>query len=254
MVRARSSGNNRVRLLTPQSALPPATTPIPAIPQVTAVSAASLQTGAIAPGEIVTIYGSGIGPAQGMAGSWNTSGLLTNLLGGSEVYFDGVPAPMFYAQAGQVNVQAPYTIGGRTTTHIEVRYQGQTVGAADLAVAAAAPAFFPTVLNPDGSLNGVNNPAAQGAILTFFATGEGVTTGANVTGQPAAAPYPQPVLPVNLSVNGFGATLLYAGEAPGLIGLLQIDAMLPPGTTSGGSNAVLSVGSAAAPPVSIWVK
>ena len=180
------TGNSRVRRISPQAAAQPITSPVTPLPQLSAVNAASLLGGAVAPGEIVTIYGSGIGPPQGIAGTLNASGLLSNLLGGSEVRFDGVAAPIFYAQAGQVNAQAPYTIAGQTTTHLEVLYQGFSVGQADLPVSAAAPAVFPTVLNPDGSLNGAANPTSQGAILTFFATGEGITTGANVTGQPAS--------------------------------------------------------------------
>jgi uncharacterized protein (TIGR03437 family) len=247
------TGNNRVRRLSPQ-AIPQATAPVTALPPVTAVNAASLLGGAIAPGEIVTIYGSGIGPVQGVPGVFNASGLLSNLLGGSEVHFDGVPAPIFYAQAGQVNAQAPYTIAGQSTTHVEVLYQGQTVGKADVTVAAAAPALFPTVLNPDGSLNGASNPAPQGSILTFFATGEGLTNGANVTGQPASAPYPQPVLPASITIDGAAAQLLYAGEAPGVVGMLQVNALIPTGTASGGVNVVLTVGTTAAPPMSVWVQ
>ncbi len=248
------TGNNRVRVLSPQAATPPAITPVTATPLLSAVSAASLLAGPIAPGEIVTIYGTSIGPVQGIAGTLNASGLLMNLLGGSEAYFDGVPAPLFYAQAGQVNAQAPYTIAGQTFTHVEVRYQGQTAGAADLQVAPASPALFPTVLNPDGSLNGVTNPAPAGGVLTFFATGEGLTSGANVTGQPAPFPYAQPVLPAMMSIGGETANLLYAGEAPGLIGMLQVNAVIPPDAVSGGNNCVLTIGTYASTPLSVWVR
>jgi uncharacterized protein (TIGR03437 family) len=248
------SGNNRVRRLSPQATPPPTAAPVTTLQQVTAVNAASLLGGAIAPGEIVTIYGSGIGPLQGVPGAMNTSGLLSNLVGGSEVHFDGVAAPIFYAQAGQVNAQTPYTIAGQSTTHVEVFYQGQPAGEADVPVTPAAPAVFPTVLNPDGSLNSTSNPALQGSILTFFATGEGVTNGANVSGQPASSPYPQPVLPVSIAIGGAAATVLYAGEAPGLVGMLQVDAIVPAGTVSGGVNAVLTVGATPAPPVSLWVQ
>ncbi len=248
------SGNNRVRRLSPQAIPPPtiATVTVPA--PVSAVSAASLLGGAIAPGEIVTIYGSGIGPVQGVVGGLNASGLLSNLVGGAEVHFDGVAAPIFYAQAGQVNAQAPYTIAGQSTTHMEVFYQGQIAGEADVPVAAAAPAVFPTVLNQDGSLNSASNPAIQGSTLTFFGTGEGLTNGANIAGQAAAPPYPQPLLPVSITIGGTTATLLYAGEAPGLVGMSQVNAMVPAGTTSGSVNAVLTVGAIPAPAVSLWIQ
>jgi uncharacterized protein (TIGR03437 family) len=246
------SGNNRVRRLTPQAVLPPAA--VTTLQQVSVVSAASLLGGAIAPGEIVTIYGSGIGPLQGVPGTMNASGLLSNLAGGSEIHFDGVAAPIFYAQAGQVNAQAPYTIAGQSSTHVEVFCQGQPVGEADVPVAPAAPAVFPTVLNPDGSLNSASNAAMQGSILTFFATGEGLTDGANVTGQPTSAPYPQPMMPVTIIIGGVPATVLYAGDAPGLVGMLQVNTIVPAGTASGGVNAVLTVGATSAPAVSVWIQ
>lgn len=248
------SGNNRVRRLVPQAAPPANPPPANTLATFTAVNAASLTPGPVSPGEIVTIYGSGLGPVGGVTGTFNANGLLANLLGGAEVLFDGVPAPLFYAQAGQLNVQAPYTIAGQTTTHAVVQYQGQPVAAADLAVTATAPAIFPTVLNADGTLNSAANPVSQGSVVTFFATGEGMTTGANVAGQAASAPYAQPVSPVTLAVSGTAAQLLYAGQAPGLIGMMQVNAQLPTGLTSGSVSAVLTVGAESGPAASVWIR
>ena len=248
------TNNNRVRRMISQAAPPPAATPVVALPVVTTVNAASLAAGPIAPGEILTIYGSGIGPQQGLPGALDSSGLVANLLGGSEVHFDGVPAPLFYAQAGQINVQAPYTIAGQVTTYVEVIYQGQTVAASNLSVATAAPAIFPTVLNPDGSWNSAANPSPQGGILTLFATGEGLTNGSNVAGQAASAPYATPQLPVAITVGSGTAAVLFAGEAPGLVGMLQVDAQLPAGLAWGALTLQLTVGAIAAPVLTIWVQ
>ena len=115
------TGNNRVRRLVPQAA-PPAG--LVALPPLSAVSAASLLPGPVAPGEIIVIFGAGLGPESGVAGALDSSGVLANLLSGAEVRFDGVPAPLFYAQFGQINVQVPYTVAGNTTTHVQALYQG----------------------------------------------------------------------------------------------------------------------------------
>ena len=184
------TGNNRVRRLVPQA--PPAPPAPVVMPPLSAVSAASLLPGPIAPGELIVIFGAGLGPESGVAGALDSSGILANLLAGAEVRFDGVPAPMFYAQFGQLNVQAPYTIAGNTATHVQALYQGIPSGSLDLAVAIAAPAVFPVVVNLDGSLNSQTAPTTLGSIVTFFATGEGLTNGPNVSGQAAAAPYPAP--------------------------------------------------------------
>jgi uncharacterized protein (TIGR03437 family) len=123
----------------------------------------------------------------------------------------------------------------------------------DVPVAAAAPALFPAVLNPDGSLNSASAPAPPGSILTFFATGEGLTNGPNVAGQPAAAPYPPPTQPVTLSIAGVQAEILYSGSAPGLIGVLQVNARIPGSLPPGdGMEVKLTVGAAESPPLTIW--
>ena len=96
--------------------------------------------------------------------------------------------------------------------------RAKLVGASDVQVAAAAPAIFPVIVNQDGWINSASAPAARGDIVVFYATGEGFMNIGNVTGQPAAAPYPQPRLPVQVTVAGIDAEILYAGSAPGFVG------------------------------------
>jgi uncharacterized protein (TIGR03437 family) len=245
------TGNNRIRRLVPQAA--PAALVV--LTPLTAVSAASLLPGPVAPGEIIVIFGADLGPESGVAGALDSSGVLANLLSGAEVRFDGVPAPLFYAQFGQLNVQVPYTVAGNAVTHVEALYQGIPSGSLDLAVVSAAPAVFPVVVNLDGSPNSATAPTALGSILTFYATGEGITDGPNVSGQAAVAPYPSPVLPVTLTVAGFPAQILYVGSAPGAVGLLQVNARVPAAfIPTGPVVAELAVGSAVAPGLTIWLK
>jgi uncharacterized protein (TIGR03437 family) len=246
------TGNNRVRRLVPASAAP---SPLVALTPLSAVSAASLLPGPVAPGELIVVFGAGLGPESGVAGVLDSSGVLANLLSGAEVRFDGVPAPVFYAQFGQMNVQVPYTVAGNAVTHVQALYQGIVSGSLDLVVVAAAPALFPVVVNQDGSPNSALDPTALGSILTFYATGEGLTNGLNVSGQAAAVPYPSPILPVTLTVAGFPAQILYAGSAPGAVGLLQVNARVPAGfIPTGPVAAELAVGSAVAPDLTIWLK
>jgi uncharacterized protein (TIGR03437 family) len=249
------TGNNRVRRLTPDSEIVTVGPPPVGVP-LALVNAASQGQGAVAPGEIVTIYGTGIGPASGLTGTLDATGLMGNLLGGAEVRFDGVPAPLFYAQASQINAQVPYTIAGESVTQIAVLYQGQTVGTLSLPVVAAAPALVTTSINQDGSYNSASAPAARGTIVTFFGTGEGLTNGANIAGQPAAAPYPAPLLAVTLTVAGIPAQLLYAGEAPNYSGLLQVDAVMPGGFVPSGPVAVLLILGTVppSPPITVWLQ
>jgi uncharacterized protein (TIGR03437 family) len=247
------TNNNRIRRMVPDSVLPPDPVILP--PAITALNSASQRQGPVAPGEIVAIFGAGIGPEAGVSGTFDSAGLLANVLGGSEVRFDGVPAPLFYAQSGQINVQVPYTVNANSITHVEVFYQGHSSGTLDLPVAATMPALFGITINQDGSINSETSPAPRGTILTFFATGEGLTDGPNIAGQAAAAPYPRPLLPVTLAIAGVNAQLLYAGSIPGGVGVLQLNARVPSGFVPPGLTSVeLELGGFAAPAVTVWLK
>ncbi len=248
------TANQRIRRLVPQT-VSPEPDPVTAPPALSAVNAASQQPGAVAPGEILTIYGENLGPDSGLAASFDAIGALPDQLGGTEVRFDGISAPILYTQAGQVNVQAPYGIAGKQTTHVEAFYQGQSAGTVDLNVTAAAPALFPLAFNQDSSPNSASAPAARGTIVTFFATGEGLTDGPNRSGTGAAAPYSKPKLPVTVSIGGISADILYAGSAPGLAGTLQVNARVPGAFLAPGTTTVqLQVGSNASPPLTIWIR
>ena len=218
------------------------------------VNAISLQQGAVAPGEIVAIFGAGLGPDAGVTGALDATGMLPAALGGVEVRFDGTAAPLFYAQAGQVNVQVPYTVAGSATVGVEVSYQGKLVGSTTVPVAPSAPAMLALATNPDGSPNAQSTPAQRSNWMTFYATGEGLTDGPNLAGQPAQAPYPHPLQPIVLTIAGVNAQILFAGSAPGMIGILQINAIVPGGFVAPGEAAVeLTLGTAKAPPINIWL-
>jgi len=246
------TGNSRVRKLTAE-APPPESIAMP--PPIAVSNAAGPGTGPVAPGEIVTITGTGLGPESGVAASFDGGGLLPALLAETEVWFDGVPAPLLYVQAGQVTAQVPYAVSGQAVTVVEARYRRVTRGLASVAVADAAPALFPATRNADGSLNSADNPAARGSVVTFLATGEGLGDGPNIPGLAAADPPPRPRLPVSLRIAGLDVQVLYAGAAAGQAGVLEIDVRVPAGFVAPGEARVeLAVGSFAAPPASLWLK
>jgi uncharacterized protein (TIGR03437 family) len=245
------SGNNRVRRLVPEGVIAPAIMAQPAAAAV--VNAASMLAGPVAPGEIVSIFGTGLGPDAGAIGAYGAGGLLSTALGGVEVRFAGVSAPLFYVQAGQINAQVPYeTASG--AAQVEVYYRAELVGEADVQVAAASPAIFPVLVNQDGWINCPSAPAARGEIVVFYATGEGLTATGDVTGQPAAPPYAQPRLPVTVTVGGVNAETLYAGSAPGFVGVMQVNIRVPGGVAPGQAAVQLSVGGFASPAVTVWVE
>ncbi len=222
--------------------------------ELSVLNAASLLEGPIAPGEILTIFAAGLGPEEGSVGSFDSMGRLATNVDGTEVWFNDVPAPIFYAQSAQLNVQAPYAVAGAATVKMEIFRKGRSLAAVVLAVKEAAPALFPVAANPDGSPNSSESPAPRGGIVTLYATGEGLTDGSNLAGQIAEPPYARPRLPVALLVGGVGAELLFAGAAPGMVGVLQINARLPGDYLPRGRTPVmLTVGSVSSPVFWLWL-
>jgi len=123
-------------------------------------------------------------------------------------------------------------------------------------VSEAAPALFThsggtgqgAILNEDATLNSSVNPALRGSIVSLFATGEGQRTPPGITGELAAAPYPAPLLPVEVRIGGLLADAVFIGGAPLTAGLLQMNVRVPQGVTPGGAVPVsLVVGSVASP-------
>ncbi len=246
------TGNNRVRELLPDSSSSNTTLP----GGLTVVNAASQVSGSVAPGEMVAILGTNLGPATGVSAVFDQHGNLPQSLGQVEVQFDGVAAPLAYVQASQIYVQVPYSVSGQLSTQVQLSYQGQAEAAVGVPVTTAAPGLYAGAVNADGSFNSQLSPALRGSTIILYSTGEGLTNPADVTGQAAEAPCPQPVLPVSLKIAGVAATVVSAASAPGEVGTLQITATMPAATLvpSGAVQAVLTVGTAASPPITIWLK
>ncbi len=212
----------------------------------TVVSAASFGSGPVAPGELITIFGYGIGPAAPVAAA-PTGGLFGTSLGGVKVSFDGVAAPLLYAAAGQVNAVVPFEVAGKGTTEMTVTAADGSSYTAKLAVVTVSPAVFAQdssgsgqgaiLNNPGMSRNSPANPAARGSTVSIYLTGTGLYTPAGTDGAlgPLASE-PVTALPVSVTIGGLPAVVTYQGAAPGLIlGLTQVNAQVPanagPGAT-----------------------
>ena len=89
------------------------------------VNAASFVGGGVAPGEIISIFGTDVGPRVGVETGFDpATGFLPTSFAGVTVTFDGTPAPLFFLLHTQLNVQAPFEIAGRANTNIVVSFNG----------------------------------------------------------------------------------------------------------------------------------
>jgi uncharacterized protein (TIGR03437 family) len=223
------TGNLRVRKLTS----------LPVVKSI--LNGATFQAGPVAPGEIVSLFGSGLGPISPGFLTLDASGKVASQLAGTQVFFDGISAPLLYVSDSQLNVVVPYEVSG--STKVSVKFNGNSSAITTLQVAASLPGLF-AITNADGSLNSKSNPAAPGSYLVLYGTGEGQTNPGGIDGSVANSVYPKPVLPVTIQIGGQTANVLYAGAAPGFVaGVLQIDVSIPTGV-SGTVPMQLKIGSA----------
>jgi uncharacterized protein (TIGR03437 family) len=217
------------------------------------VNFASQTQDAIAPGEIITIYGSGVGPPKTLGFTLDAPGTVATNYGGTQVLFDGLPAPLLYSSPYQTNLIVPYEIADRKSANIEVVYKSVKSVPWGVPVAPAAPAIFTmnasghgsaAALNEDNSPNSPTNPATRGSVIQVYATGEGLTNPAGVTGSITQGTLKRPILPVAVTIGGIDAQILYAGSAAGSVnGLFQVNVVVPSRVTPGQNvPIVLSVG------------
>jgi len=222
--------------------------PAPKPTVLSTVSAASYGGGAVAPGEFVVLFGSALGPVNLTT---PTPGTAPKTLGGTQVYFDGIPAPILYSSATQTAVQVPYGIA-MPMTALTVTRNNVTSATTMVNSLPTFPAFFTAnasgkgqiaALNSNGTLNGPSNPASRGDFIVLYGTGEGKTNPASVEGTitPGVQPLPQPLYPVSVTFSGAASpNILYAGETPtALAGLFQINAVIPTNAPTGPSVGVL---------------
>jgi endo-1,4-beta-xylanase len=223
------------------------------------LNSAGYQGGAVSPGEIVTIFGANFGPPNLLTYQLDASGKFSSSLGGVQVLFDGVPAPIVYALAGQVSAIVPFGVAGKQQTAVQYRYDpgnGPVVSnTVTVPVAAAVPAIFSldssgtgpgAILNVDFSVNSASNPVAAGGVIQIFGTGGGAIKGGVVDGALASGIADLATQPVAATVGGLPASVAYAGPAPGLVnGAIQVNLVIPAGLSPGPQPVVIKIGTAA---------
>jgi uncharacterized protein (TIGR03437 family) len=231
--------------------IPPASLPVPK-PLVQAVNNAASYGSAVAPGQIVNVWGTGLGPSTRADLALDANGMVTTSLAGVRILFDGIPAPLVFAAATQCAAVVPYFGAANATTHVQVEYHGVRSDPFPVTVSPTAPGLFTanasgtgqgSVSNQDLSPNSAANPAHAGDVVVLWATGEGITDPPGVDGRPAVGVYPKPVAAVSVDIGGYPATIQYAGAAPGdVAGVLQINAQMSPNVKSGNQPVHITIG------------
>ena len=205
----------------------------------------------VAPGEILSLFGVGLGPPGGLAAP---DGTYPTELGGTQILVGDTALPLFYVSESQVNAVAPYSLRAGPVpsgTNLTVVHGSYSVSYAMKNIWPAWPGFFTAggfgsdqvaALNQDGSTNGPDHPAATGSVVSLFATGLGKLTDAlpDDVATPLTPPWPglaesfQAYIAGTTPSGAVGMEVLYAGPAPGKApGVYQVNVRIPDSALSG---------------------
>jgi uncharacterized protein (TIGR03437 family) len=212
----------------------------------------------LAAGELITLFGSGLAPATLVS----TGGLpFPTNLGGVQVSINQTPAPIYYVSKSQISVIVPYSLANALTTtglaQVQVNNNGQLSNTVTLYATDALPGIFTqsqngigyaNALHADGSLVTPKSPAQPGETLAIYLTGLGTVSPSVTDGSLGPS---NPLSYADEYTNGYGqgnflvffndynnnvfdsAAVTYAGLAPGLAGLYQLNVTVPMGVGPG---------------------
>ena len=222
--------------------------------QVAAVAgAADFSTGGSAPGQIISVFGKGLGPKKLASLTLGANGRVSDYLADTQVLVNGTAAPMLATSESQVNTVVPFEVAGKSHVEVVVTYKGRVSNTVRVPVHAAAPAIFTmhgmghgqaAVLNQDQTLNSADKPATIGSIITFYGTGVGLYKQSFTGGEVVGSVLPTPANPVTVTIGGVPGVVKYVGGAPGMVSaVVQFNVQIAPGTPTGPAvPVVVSVG------------
>jgi uncharacterized protein (TIGR03437 family) len=188
----------------------------------------------VAPGGLVSLFGQQLSPVALVS----TDVPLPTVLADSCLTANGVVLPMVFVSPTQINAQLPFQISGNAD--IVLRTPGGTSDALHIVILPAAPAVFrsgtagpatdiPTILRTtNNALVTSSNPIHLNDRVTIYLTGMGQTLPEIATGAPAPSePLSSALVPPTVTLGGTGLFIDFAGLAPGMVGVYQINAQVP---------------------------
>jgi len=215
---------------------------VPSIAPAGIMSAAgATPDGTMAPGSVISIYGNNLAPALQVA----STNPLPQALGNVTVTIGSYILPLLFVSPSQINAQLPVELVDGSYTLL-VQQTGQPNVSGQLTVSRDAPGVFtqtnaqqlPLVLalHQDGTMITFASPAIHGETISLYGTGFGPYTTTTIDGFfVPATPAVNLTDAVVLNVGSLIETPVFAGAAPGMVGMnlvqLKITDDIPSGTT-----------------------
>jgi uncharacterized protein (TIGR03437 family) len=217
----------------------------------------------VAPGSLVSIFGTGLSDAnQAASGApWPVA------LGATALTLGGVPMPLVHAFPLQVDAQVPWELAGQAQAQLAIVTDDLSGNTVSVPLAQFSPGIYTATGSGSGQgailINGTTTLAAPGQparrgtdYIDIFATGLGPVTNQPASGAPApSGPLAQTAYAVTAAIGNVPAAVSFAGLAPGWVGLYQVNVLVPPNAPVGDAVAVtLRVGGVASNPVTMAVQ
>jgi len=198
-------------------------------------------TNSYAPGELVSLYGN-----FGVSAQSASALPIPTILGGVQVFVNGVAAPVLSVSSGQISAWIPYEISGDSFATFQAVVNGSKSNTVTVYVDASAPGIYTfaetglgagAILHADYSVVNDGSPAVPGETVLLFMNGLGTVTPPVADGAAASGSslsYSDEFNTGDIFVyldDGTGnfpqANVFFAGLAPGLAGLFQVNFTLP---------------------------
>jgi uncharacterized protein (TIGR03437 family) len=195
-------------------------------------------TAGVAPGELLVLYGANLSSGVQVAPTIP----FPTTLGNVQVFINGIAAPIYYVTPGQLSVIVPYGVTG-TIASVQVSNNSVPSNAVTMWISKTAPGVltqsqnglgYGDAVHQNGTLVNAQNPAQIGETLLVFVTGLGAVSPTIPDGGPGpTSPLSTAASTIAAYIGGVQATVSYAGLAPQLAGLYQINLTVPSGVTAG---------------------
>jgi uncharacterized protein (TIGR03437 family) len=204
-------------------------------------------TSRLSPAEVIAIYGPGIGPSTAVSAT-PTNGLYPTTLGDVEVSVNGTNIPLLYVSANQINAVFPMEVTANSAATVRVTNGSAVSANYPVRIVGSSTTAYPMVINQDGTINSMSNPAPGGSIVTFYVTGFQSSFAPLADGQVATVANNDacalesgcPITAETVAFFGLGSlsvptTVVYAGAAPDIVaGVTQFNVRVgtPPATAN----------------------
>ena len=194
-------------------------------------------SGALAPGTVAEVYGTGLASGTVSTGAPP----LPTQSNGTFVLAGGYSAPLFYLSDGQLDVQIPSDLSPTQQYMIVVSSGGALTLPDQIDLVTLQPGISAfadghiIAQHVDGTLIDAAHPAKPGEAIVTYGLAMGPTNPSVPSGAPSPGVPPLAVMSVQpiVTVDGQTAEVLFAGLTPTYAGLYQINFRVPGGARTG---------------------